>query len=130
VRLMCVRVCWRPAATNGTDQLPRHRLLPNTHLHKTLGSTNPARQPHLWVCRLRHHARDGVGVPAEREHLHLGAHVPHAAGGVAAASHDEVQGRVQRQAVHARQVPVVVADHLQAGERQGESRSQERGWGS
>lgn len=100
--------------------------------HPTIHAHNPARraqrsaaqQAHLWVCRLRQHAGDGVGVAAECKHLQLGAHVPHATGGVAAARHDEVQRGVQRDAVHARQVAVVVADHLQETEREAGGRQE------
>lgn len=49
---------------------------------------------------------------AEHKHLGAGADVPHAAHAVAAPRHEQVQGGVQRQAVHAAQVAVVVADDL------------------
>jgi hypothetical protein len=81
---------------------------------------NPPHQKHtsthLWVCWLCDDAGDCVGVPTECKDLQLGAHVPHAAGAVTAPCHDQVQGGVQRDAVHARQVAVVVADHLHTGD--------------
>lgn len=42
----------------------------------------------------------------------LGAHVPHSAHTVAASCHEDVQAGVQRQGVHATQVPVVLPDDL------------------
>ena len=45
-------------------------------------------------------------------HLHTAAHVPQAAGAVAAASHEQRQLRVQRNGKDARQVAVIMPDHL------------------
>lgn len=54
----------------------------------------------------------GVGVAGQRVHVGLGAHVPHARGGVAPGRQQHVDGGVQLHRVHGRQVPVVVPDHL------------------
>ena len=67
---------------------------------------------HLGISRLREDAADGVVVAGEAVHLHLRPHVPDAADAVAPACHQDVQRRVQCQAVHAAQVPMVVPDHL------------------
>eukprot|EP00976_Prorocentrum_cordatum_P109822 1195082-Prorocentrum_minimum.AAC.10 len=66
----------------------------------------------LRVRGLRDDGADGVVVAREAEGLSLGPHVPHAADRVAPARHQHVQRRVQRHAVHAAQVAVVVPDHL------------------
>ena len=67
---------------------------------------------HLGVDALAEDGADGVIVAAEAVHLHLRAHVPDAAHGVAAARHEHVERRVQCDGVDAAQVAVVVADHL------------------
>lgn len=68
---------------------------------------------HLGVSRLSQDSSHSVGVTTQRKNLGLGAHVPHTACAVPASRHDQVQGRMQRKAVHTRQVAVVVTNNLQ-----------------
>ena len=116
---------------------------------------------HLWVCRLRQDGCDGVVMPGQAVHLHLGraqrhiewcrdtfvdqgqevgqipvkvqrrvaaqqglwkpanlgAHVPHSAHAVPAASHEDVKAGMQRQRVHPAEVAVVLPNDLHSAQQ-------------
>mmetsp|Transcript_3119 Transcript_3119/g.9534 ORF Transcript_3119/g.9534 Transcript_3119/m.9534 type:complete len:212 (+) Transcript_3119:305-940(+) len=64
--------------------------------HRRVGGA----REHLGVDFLGLHAVHGVAVAAEGENLGLGSHVPHTHGRVPAASHQDVEARMERRAVH------------------------------
>ena len=66
----------------------------------------------LWIGILAFDVGDGGRVAREDVYLSLGAHVPHAGGGVSATGDEDVEGGVQVECVHAREVTVVLAYDL------------------
>lgn len=66
---------------------------------------------YLWVGSLADDWCYCVGVPSERVHVGLGTHVPDSCRGVTAGCEQHVDGGMERQRVHGRQMAVVVADH-------------------
>jgi len=77
------------------------------------GMPAPEDQAHLRVCGLGEYGADCVIMTRQDMGLHFGAHVPHATHAVTPASHQQVQGWVQRQGVHSAQVTVVMPYDLQ-----------------
>ena len=87
-----------------------HRLAGREVVHADCGVQ--AAGDDLGVGGLGQDGADGAAVAAEHVDVAARAHVPDAHDAVAPARAQDVEGRVQAQRVHARQVPVVVPDHL------------------
>lgn len=66
----------------------------------------------LGMEALRQYARYGVFMATEYVHLGFGAHVPHSGHGVPAGRHQQIQGGMEAQRIHATQVAVIMAHHL------------------
>lgn len=94
-------------------------LVVGERAHALAGGQVP--QPHrrvvtagddLRIRRLRNDAGDGVCVSDERVDVRLRSHVPNARCRVATGGDEHIQGRVERHAVHRRQVSVIVPNDL------------------
>ena len=66
----------------------------------------------LWIRVLAFDVGDGGRVAGEDVYLCLCAHVPDAGGGVSARGDEDVEGGVQAECVHAREMAVVLANDL------------------